>query len=176
MVHEPLGMQLLLLSEEVAERIDVITKALRELTPERADFLEHRILHLELHSAVPREYRRSGIVPTFKTDCVHDFQNDTVRDVSTVPGQQKVHAVYGGQSEVQGIRRGFVGKGRLSKDAISESSRRWSDAEDRDVPYKLQSRTGSGWIAAADLEHDQLGDPKVEPVLDRRSLASTRVP
>ncbi|HEU4886445.1 MAG TPA: hypothetical protein VFV49_01065 [Thermoanaerobaculia bacterium] len=53
---------------------------------------------------------------------VHDLQDDSVRNMSTVPRQQKVHPVDGSKCDVQRIGGGFVGQCGGPEDSICEDT------------------------------------------------------
>jgi len=48
---EPLRVLLLLLHEKVAESVDVVTEALRQLVPHGADLFNHRVRRCRFHGA-----------------------------------------------------------------------------------------------------------------------------
>lgn len=95
---------------------------------------------------------------------VHDLQDDSVRDMSTVPRQQKVHPVDGSKCEVQRIGGGFVGQRGSPEDSICEDTCFGSDPKDRKAADELQSRLRRLNIAPTDLEENQFRDVKLEPM------------
>ena len=95
---------------------------------------------------------------------VHDLQDDSVRDMSTVPRQQKVHPVNGSECDVQGIGGGFVWQRGSPEDSICEDTGFGSDPKDRKAADELQSRLRGREIASPDLEEDQFRDVKLEPM------------
>ena len=107
---------------------------------------------------------------------VYNLQNYTIRNVSTVPGQQKIHSVDRRERYVQRVRCRLVGECRCSEDAIRESSRFSSNAQYRQISHELEPRARRIRVAATDFKHDELRYVKVEalaltiPPLTRKLL------
>lgn len=87
-----------------------------------------------------------------------------VRDVGAVPGEQEVHAMDGGESDVGGIRRRFGRKGERGNESRRQIAGLIGDVEQGKVMESRQPFASGLYVAGAGFIQNELGDVDVEVV------------